>query len=63
MINSFVIKTLLGLHGFHVRESAAVDDGQIILPADRKSIHTQTQLIYDIYYKEKSFRRKIRFLC
>jgi len=45
-----VRKTFLGLYGFHVSEFAAVDEGQVIIPADRIRTHTQTEHIYDIYY-------------
>jgi len=46
-----VRKTILGLPGFHGCGYAAVDEGQIIVPADRIRTHTQTEHIYDIYYK------------
>ncbi len=41
----------LGLHGFHGCGYAAVDEGQVIISAIRIRTHTQTERIYDIYYK------------
>ncbi|MBU1713888.1 MAG: hypothetical protein KKD47_12425 [Proteobacteria bacterium] len=49
-INGFVIKALLGLHGFHGCGYAAVDEGQVIISVVRIRTHTQTAHIYDNYY-------------
>ncbi|MFO7665347.1 MAG: hypothetical protein R6V76_01860 [Desulfobacterales bacterium] len=44
--------TPMGLPGFHGCGYAAVDAGQVIIPADRIRTHNQTGSIYDFYYKE-----------
>ena len=44
----------MGLPGFHGCVYAAVDEGHIIVPADRIRTHTQTEHIYDIYYKRRA---------
>ncbi|MBU1712560.1 MAG: hypothetical protein KKD47_05585, partial [Proteobacteria bacterium] len=48
----------LGLHGFHGCGYAAVDEGQVIISAIRIRTHTQTERIYDIYYR---FSIKVSF--
>ncbi|MBU0545355.1 MAG: hypothetical protein KKH97_08455, partial [Proteobacteria bacterium] len=60
-INGFVRKTFLGLHGFHGCGYAAVDEGQVIIPAVRIRTHTQTEHIYDIYYRpQRLFELKVK---
>jgi len=49
----FVGITPPGLPGFHGCGYAAVDKGQVIIPVDRIRTHTQTEHIYDIYYKRR----------
>jgi len=39
-----------GLCGFHGCGYAAVDEGDVIVPADRIRTHIQTERIYDNYY-------------
>jgi hypothetical protein len=49
-INGFVRETLLGLPGFHGCGYAAIDEGQVIISADRIRTHTQTEYIFNNYY-------------
>jgi len=35
-----------------------IDEGHIIVSVDRIRTHTQTEHIYDIYYKENSFLKQ-----
>ena len=53
IIKGFVGVYPLGLHCFHGCEYGAVDEGHIYVSVVRIRTHTQTEHIYDIYYKAK----------